>query len=860
MDLRWLMAMLTIRARRFLTNTGRKFSLNGNKTIGFDKSKVECYNCHKRGHFAWECRAPRSQDTKHKESTRRTVPMETPALAALVLCDGLSGYDWSNQDEDGPTNFSLMTNSSISSNSEVSTNSNCSSSCLENTKILKEQNEKLLKDLRISKINAITYKTEEFVNKPIVNEPTVKKLVVKTSEAKASADKPKDVMKNFNPPLIEDWISYSKDEAKLKPKIEKKIIKPSFAKIEFGKSKEQVKSPRKTTVIQVLVNAARQVSTAHQKSTVNVARQMSYLSKSAHSFVKRPIYKKTTFKNSNAPQKVNTVRSKTVNTARSKAIVNVVLGNRVNAVKASTCWVWKPKTKVIDHVSKHNSASITLKKFDYVNAQGNMSYLIDYEEIDRGYVAFGGNPKRGKITGRVIDESQVLLRVPRKNNMYSVDLENIVLKEGLTCLFEKSISDESKLWHRRLGHLKFKTMNKLVKGNLVRGLPSKPFKNNQDYVACQKGKQYKASCKFDGKADEGFFIGYSLNSKAFRVFNNRTRIVEDNLHIMFSINRVNVVGVNTRNKLLFDHEMHALEDTSTFNFSSDHEDDKEDADRNNMDTTIKVSPTPTTRIYKDHPLDQVIGDLHSTTQTRNISKNLEEHGAIGTKWVFQNKKDEIGSVKRNKARLVAQGCTQEEGIDYNKVFAPVARIEAIRLFLACASFKDFVVYQMDVKSAFLYGKIEEHVYVFQPLGFEDPDFPDKVEKVLYGLHQAPRACQDKYVAEILKKYGFSKLKNASTPMETQKPLLKDEDGEEVNVHMYRLMIGSLMYVTSSRHDIMFAVCAYTRYQINPKVSHPHALKRIFRYLKGQPKFGLWYSKDSPFDLVVYTDSDYAGAS
>ncbi|GKB66714.1 putative ribonuclease H-like domain-containing protein, partial [Tanacetum coccineum] len=171
--------------------------------------------------------------------------------------------------------------------------------------------------------------------------------------------------------------------------------------------------------------------------------------------------------------------------------------------------------------------------------------------------------------------------------------------------------------------------------------------------------------------------------------------------------------------------------------------------------------------------------------------------------------------------------------------------------------------KMDVKSAFLYGKIEEEVYVCQPPGFEDPDFPDrvyKVEKALYGLHQAPRAwfqrgqidkilfikrdqglqvkqkedgifiSQDKYVTEILKKFGFSDVKIANTPMETHKPLLKDAD------------------------DIMFVVCVYARFQVNPKVSHLHAVKRIFRYLKGQPKLGLWYPKDSPFDLVAYTDS------
>ncbi|GJR68859.1 retrovirus-related pol polyprotein from transposon TNT 1-94 [Tanacetum coccineum] len=182
---------------------------------------------------------------------------------------------------------------------------------------------------------------------------------------------------------------------------------------------------------------------------------------------------------------------------------------------------------------------------------------------------------------------------------------------------------------------------------------------------------------------------------------------------------------------------------------------------------------------------------------------------------------------KNKARLVAQGYTQEEGIDYDEVFAPVARIEAIRLFLAYASFKDFVVYQMDVKSAFLYGKIEDEVYVCQPLGFEDPYFPNKVYRVEKQKKDGIFISQDKYVGEILKKFGFIEVKTASTPIETQKPLLKDEDGEEVDVYMYRSMIGSLMYLTSSRPEIMFAVCACARYQVNPKVSHLHAMKRIF---------------------------------
>ncbi|GKD46147.1 putative ribonuclease H-like domain-containing protein [Tanacetum coccineum] len=285
--------------------------------------------------------------------------------------------------------------------------------------------------------------------------------------------------------------------------------------------------------------------------------------------------------------------------------------------------------------------------------------------------------------------------------------------------------------------------------------------------------------------------------------------------------------------------------------------------------------------------------------------------AIGTKWVYRNKKDERGVVVRNKARLVAQGHRQEERIDYDEVFAHVARIEAIRIFLAFASYMGFIVYQMDVKTAFLYGTIDKEVYVSQPPCFVDHKCPKKVYKVvkaLYGLHQAPRAwyatlstllswCdefealmksrfymssmgeltfflglqvkqkedgifinQDKYVAEILKKFDFASVKTASTPIETRYPLVKDEEAINVDVHLYRSMIGSLMYLTASRPDIMFAVCVCSRFQVTPKTSHLNAMKRIFKYLKGKPKMGLWYPRVSSFDLEAYSDSDYARAN
>ncbi|GKE68090.1 retrovirus-related pol polyprotein from transposon TNT 1-94, partial [Tanacetum coccineum] len=225
-------------------------------------------------------------------------------------------------------------------------------------------------------------------------------------------------------------------------------------------------------------------------------------------------------------------------------------------------------------------------------------------------------------------------------------------------------------------------------------------------------------------------------------------------------------------------------------YSDDDEDVGAEADINKLDIHIPVSPILTTRIHKDHPVEQIIGDIYSAPQTRRMTKSVTEQ----------------------------------------------------------AMFRTRKMKEMDVKSSFLYGKIEEEVYVCQPLGFEDPDFPNRVyklEKALYGQHQAPRECstkkslctefekimhkkfqmssmvkqkkdgnfisQDKYVTEILKKFGFTDVKTASTPMETQKPLLKDEDGEEVDAHLYRSMIGSLMYLTSSRPNIMFAVCACARY-------------------------------------------------
>ncbi|GJU33482.1 putative ribonuclease H-like domain-containing protein [Tanacetum coccineum] len=881
------------------------------------------------------------------------------------------------------------------------------------------------------------------------------------------------------------------------------------------------------------------------------------------------------------------------------------------------------------------------------------------------------------------DENHILLKVPRQHNMYSFDMKTPSLTKDYACLIAKATSDESKLWHRRLGHINFKNLNKLVKGNLVRGLPSKVFRNDHTCVACQKGKQHKASCKaklertiteplhtlhmdlfgptsvksinhasyclvitddctrfswvfflatkdetsgilqnfirqienqlnhrvkiirsdngtefknrdmlefcgnkgikqeysnartpqqngvaermnrtlieaartmladsllpttfwaeavstacyifnrvrvtkpqnktpyellfghkpiisyirpfgchvtildtlsvlgkFDGKCDEGFLVGYSLNSKAFRVYNLVTKKVEVNLHVKFLEEKPNVKGVgyrwmfdidyltdsmnyipvslenqtnphagtsevtnsagtlqtpnanaseeedeaeeliivptavrqvgprksstnskaeefftelqnlktqekeaystgiseNTPEILAFRRELDELapkhlsevpknKATSTTSVNSGsgpvytQHADQDDSDMpeltifnkpqkgifdeasyddegmvhdfNNLSTEVDVSLIPTLRIHNIHLQCQILGDPKSSVQTRSrVQQHSGAHALEEPKKISEALKDDswVKAMQEELIQFTLQQVwilvdlphgAQEEGIDYDEVFAPVVRIEAI-------------------------STIDEEAYVSQPPGFVDPDHPKmvyKVVKALYGLHQAPRAwyatlstflekhgyrrgtidktlfikkdkkdimlvqvyvddiifgstrkswcdefealmkgrfqmssmgelifflglqvkqktdgifiSQDKYVADMLKKFDLASVKTAITPMETKMALTKDEEADEVDVHLYRSMIGSLMYLTASRPDIMFAVCACSRFQVTPKTSHLNAVKRIFKYLKGKPNLGLWYPRESSFDLEAYSDSDYAGAN
>ncbi|GKA51463.1 retrovirus-related pol polyprotein from transposon TNT 1-94 [Tanacetum coccineum] len=243
-------------------------------------------------------------------------------------------------------------------------------------------------------------------------------------------------------------------------------------------------------------------------------------------------------------------------------------------------------------------------------------------------------------------------------------------------------------------------------------------------------------------------------------------------------------------------------------------------------------------------------------------------------------------VIRNKSCLVAKGYSQEEGIDFEESFAPVARLEAVRIFVAYAAHKNFPIYQMDVKTAFQNSPLKEEVFVRQPDGFVDPDFPNHVyrlKKALYDLKQSPKAwydklssfliehhftkvhqsprgifiCQSQYTMDLLKKHGMNKCDTISTPMATTK-LDADLQGTQVDQTKYHGMIGGLMYLTASRPDIAFATFVCARYQARLTEKHLKEIKRIFQYLRQTINMVLWYSKDFRFELIAYSDAYHAG--
>nr|GEY37166.1 hypothetical protein [Tanacetum cinerariifolium] len=1125
MDLKWQMSMLTKRARRFLQRTGRNLEANGTTLIGFDMSKVECYNCHRRGHFTRECsvmaweamigafRQKKNQPTMPSwHSPPQVLPVLIMSSESDVSMSASLVYD-TYQSEEGyhvvpppytrtlmPLKPDLVFHDAPNVHETVPTAFNVKLSPTKPDKDLSHSNRPsapLIEDW-------VSDSEDEFAGEPMHTQiaPSFVQSTehVKTPRPPVKTIKhpiPADHLRNDIPKsrghtnsrntkacfvckslthLIKDCDYYKKKMVQ-KPVRNHAIRGNSqhYARMTTPNPQRHVvptANPQRhvvpTTVLTISrlvpLSVASLVNTTVPQTKVTRPSPAKTIVTKPHSPPRRNINRRPSPKPSNFPQKVNNVKAP-----------------KVNAVKGvQRNWVWNPKCPILDHVSRHTSNPQHALKDKGVIDSGclrhmtwNMSYLSDFEEINGGYVAFGGNPKGGKITENQLSLKVKIIRSDNGTEFKNQDLNQFYGMKGIKMEFSVARTPQQNGITEKKNRTLIKAARTMLADSLLpilfwaeavntacyvqnRVLVTKPHNKTPCELLLGRtpsiGFMRPFGCpvtilstldplgKFDGKADEGFLGGYSISSSKdplntdddttfevkvsefevekpeFKVHvspssSDKTKKHDDktkreakgkkpdelstgfrNLSQEFkdfsdnSINEVNaastpvpVVGP-THGKSSYvdpsqypdDPNMPSLEDIT---YSDDEEDVGAEADFSNLDTTITVSPILTTRVHKDHPVTQIIGDLSLATQTMSMTRMVKDqeepkrvHQALKDPSWIEAMQEELLQFKMKKVWVLVHlpkgkraiggassiqnaenlGHTQEEGIDYEEVFAPVARIEAIRLFLVYASFMGFLVYQIDVKSAFLYGTIEEEVYVCQPPGFEDHDYPDKVYKVvkaLYGLHQAPRAwyetlanyllengfqrgkidqtlfikrqkgdillvqiyvddiifgstnkdlckafeklmkdkfqmssmgeltfflglqkkegifiSQDKYVAEILRKFGLTDGKSASTPMDTEKPLLKDPDGEDVDVYTYRSMIGSLIYLTTSRSEIMFSVCACARFQVTPKASHLHAVKRIFKYLKGKPHLGLWYPKDSPFDLVAYSDSDYAVAS
>nr|GEU60277.1 hypothetical protein [Tanacetum cinerariifolium] len=1146
MDLRWQMAMLTIQARRFLQKTGRNLGANGPTSMGFDMSKVKCYNCHRKGHFARECRSPKdprmhgSYDWSYQEEEEPAKTLllwifyQTHLLIMRLLVYKQNEFVFEENIKLLNIEVQLRDTALVTLRHKLEK----AKQEIDDLKLKLEKfqtSSKNLTDLLASQTNKKTglrYNSQVFTkamfdcanyyssesdyeswppsnlydrfqlsggyhavpppytrtfmpHKPdlVFNTPST---AVETDHlafnVQLSPTKTEQDLSHTTKPtalIIKERVSDSEEDSKTKVT---QFI-PSFAQ-----SFEHVKSPRHSAqLIETTIPAATHVPASPKSNSSGKRRNRKacFVCKSVDHLIKDCNYrtKKMAQPTSKTyaywghhkqyaplthskPQKhriptaVFTQSKPVFNTAIrpvSVALPNITVTRPRHAHQVVTKFkspirryiTCSPSSRTNNTPPRVNVVQVLVvsvvqgKQGTWGNPQqvlqdkgvidsgcsrhmtGNMSYLSDFQKLNGGYVTFGGNPKCGKITGKckiktgkldfddvyfvkelkfnlfsvsqmcdkknsvlftdteclilspdfkLPDENQVLLRVPRENNMHNVNLKNIIPFGDLTYLFAKihlgvflatkdettpilktfltglenqlslrvkvirsdngtefKIYDLNQLCGLRgikrefsvpripqqngIAERKNKTLIEAVRIMLA-DLLLLPFWAEAVNTVCYMLPLIKKEHDFDTMKPESAVILSSSSSAQTKNQDDKTKIEDKGNATGPSISAAgpsNTAVSPTYGKSSFTDafqlpngpDMPELEDIT---YSDDEDVVGVEADFNNLKSSIPVSPIPTTRIHKDHPVSQIIELLQFKMQKVWVLVDLP-YGkrAIGTKWVYKNKKDERGIVIRNKARLVTQGHTQEEGIDYEEDFAPVARIEAIRLFLAYASFMGFMVYLMDVKSEFLYGIIEEEVYVCQPSGFEDPNHPNKVYRVvkaLYGLHQAPRAwyetlatyllengfhrgtigqtlfikkqkgdilqvkqnkdgifiSQDKYVAEILRKFGLTEGKSASIPIDTEKPLLKDPDGEDVDVHIYRSMIGSLIYLTSSRLDIMFAVCACAHFHVTLKALHLHTVKWIFRYLKGKPHLGLWYPKDSPFDLVAYSDSDYAGAS
>ncbi|GJV70758.1 putative ribonuclease H-like domain-containing protein [Tanacetum coccineum] len=929
-DLKWQVAMLTMRVKRFIKKKGRKLDLNDKETVSFDMTKVECYNCHRRGHFARECRAPRNQGNKNRYDPRRNAPVDTSTTNALVVQDGIGGHDWSFQAEDGITNFALMAYTSQGSSSLDSEVHTCSKDCLKSYEAL----QKYVKDK--TGLGYDSQMNESELNNIHMNESEVVHSVFNSKESDVDDSPVNDRFKttegfhavpppytgNYMPPKP-DLSFYRLDESVFKSAVRKTTTSVPETETSISKTSKDIVEKPKTVrpsapIIKewdtnsdndtsASISTGRPVNIAAPKLKVNDALPITYYYFKAHS--------------------------------PAKAVVSAAEGNGENVVKRESIQtISQPlqmlhmdlfgptSVRIINHKTYCLVVTDDFSRFSWVfflatkdetsgilqtfitGIENQINHTVKIIRCDNG-TEFNNNDMNQFYGMKWIKREFNVSRTPQKNrvaerkNKTLIEAVRTTLADSLlpTTFWAKAVNTACYVQNRVLVT---KPHNKTPYELLHGRPPSISFMRPFGCLVTIFNALYPLG-KFDGKVDEGFLVGYSINSKAFRVFNTRTRKVEENLHINFLENKPNVTGsgpewlfdidsltksmnyepVTTGNQTngdagietnvnagqagqekASDHEYILLplmlsnsplssSTQSTDDKDADEVPDKGDDDKEgyvnstNRDSTTSpsvstaglsintasenintsspnintTSPIPNdssmqslenTGIFDDAYDDREVGaeaDLNNLETTMNLHQKAEE-----------NKSQRLSKLPIclfSLTNRTQEGYTQEEGIDYDEVFAPVARIEAIMLFLAYASFMGFIVYLMDVKSAFLYGTIKEEVYVYQPPGFEDPQFPDKKmdteEALLIKLCSSRRIemmhkrfqmssigeltfflglqvqqkedryfiSQDKYVADILKKFDFVTLKTASTPMEPKKTLVKNEEADNVDVHL-----------------------------------------------------------------------------
>nr|GEU49961.1 uncharacterized mitochondrial protein AtMg00810-like [Tanacetum cinerariifolium] len=988
MDIKWNMALLSMRADRFWKKTGKKITIQGTDVAGFDKSKVECFNCHKMGHFARECRAPRSQDRGRRDNYRQGSKVEEQTSKALMAIDEV-GWDWSfmaNEqddhalvaDEEAPTEFVLMARTSTES--KVFDNSLCFKNCKKNNESLNSKITDLTDKLYDSKNMLFHYKAglsqvegrlAEFKNQEIKFCEKIRGL---------------ELQVEFKTNRIESLSN------------ELELLKKEKGELDTKLTGFQIASKNLDNLLESQRSNKNKEGLGYSDVPPPPAQVYSPLKKDT-SWTGLPEFVDDTITDYSRPSPTvettdRTIETKTAKVKTAKPAVKYVELYRKpsKGSKERREMLLRPQRvgfRSLDrtHLTKGSSQNNIDDKGYWDSGcsrhmTGNISYLSEYEPFDGGYVSLGQGGC--KITGKgtiktecivlrrnfkLIDDTNVLLRTPTHHNMYSIDLNNIVPHNDLTCLVAKASADELTddfsrfTWTfflktedetsgilrnfiieiENLNELKVKInrcdnggefRNKEMNDFCSRKFIKREFSNartpQQNRVAervlvnkSQNKTPYELfngrfpaigflkpfGChvmilntldnlgKFKAKGDEGYFIGYSMSSKAFRVFNKRTKRVEENLHVDFLKNKpiekgagpnwlfdidsltnfmnyvpVVVAGTNStifsgtkeavgqdvrkdvpslRYIVLLNwlHETHL--ETSTINAQDACNADAPERSGISNPTATSTNPpadhmetlaveTPIPTVSSPVLTDCLNDSSKPSSDTRLISKRVtsqDDTPSLENILTLTNRFEDILGVTTN------TNDTNGVEADLGNMETTITASPTPTLRIHKDHPKRFTVYHMDVKSAFLYGTIDEEV-LLEPGMKEDGIF----------------LSQDKYVGDILKKFGYSDVRASNTPMDKENPWGKDGTGKDVDLHLYRSMIGSLMYLTASRPDIMFAVCAYARHQVTPKECHMHAVKRIFRYLKGHPKLGLWYPKESPFDLVAYSDSDHGGAT